>query len=264
MMRFDFSGQTAIVTGASSGIGEGILQALVNAGCNVVAVSRRQTELDRLVETHGDAVLPISADVNNEEDIRRVVESAESKYGKIDVAFNVVGGGRFGKIIDMDAEDWDKVIGLNLKSVFLSIKYQAKSMISNGVFGSIVNISSINSLMPMCGASSYSAAKAGVDMLTKNAALELSSHGIRVNALLPGLVETKMSAPLVSREKNHQAFMERIALGRMAKPEEIASPALFLADSSSSYITGATLVADGGWLLTGYPDLESIRAENKR
>ena len=128
-------------------------------------------------------------------------------------------------------------------------------MKNNGVQGAIVNISSLNAHVPLFGGSAYASGKAGVEMFTKNAALELGRNGIRVNAILPGLVATPLTARFIGNEALYQDYIQRIVLGRAASPEEIAAPTLFLASDEARYVTGTSLVVDGGWEITNYPDL---------
>jgi NAD(P)-dependent dehydrogenase (short-subunit alcohol dehydrogenase family) len=189
-----------------------------------------------------------------EEDIEALVATAVDTFGALDVAFNVVGGaGRAAPIVDTGRENWEGVIDLTLRSVFYGVKHQARQMIAQGRGGAIVNISSLNQVVPLYGSAGYATAKAGVGMLTQNAALELARHQIRVNAVLPGVTDTRPTQRSKVPEIR-DAYLERIPLGRIASPEEIARPAVFLASDAARYITGVNLIVDGGWALTGYPD----------
>lgn len=176
------------------------------------------------------------------------------KYGKIDYSFQVAGASKSGLIIDQPLADWNFTINLVLNGVFLFIKYVGKQMKKqNG--GKLVNISSLNGDVPSYYAGAYSSAKAAVNMLTKNAALELADYHVNVNAILPGLVDTRLTKAITDNEELDRRFKERIPAKRPATPEEIAKPAVFLASEGASYITGTTLVVDGGWEITGYPDV---------
>ena len=247
-------GKTAVVIGATSGIGGAIVRRLVAEGAKVAAAGRNGVKLEALARELGSAVSCIRADVLVEEEIQSAIISAVGAFGSLDIAFNVVGGAsRASMIVDTTRQDWESVMDLTLRSAFFGIKYQAKQMSSQGTGGAIVNISSLNQLVPMYGSTSYAVAKAGVGMLTQNAALELARHRIRVNAILPGLTDTRPN----QRSKIPEiraAYLERIPWGRSASPDEIARPAIFLASEAAGYITGASLVVDGGWALTGYPD----------
>lgn len=155
--------------------------------------------------------------------------------------------------MEQDYKDWKKTVEIVLDGIFLAMKYQAAAMKDHG--GSILNISSLNAHVPMFYGAAYASAKAGVEMLTKNAVLEFAEYKIRVNVILPGLVETPLTAQFFENEALHEAFMERIPEQRAAQPVEIAEPALYLAFDKASYINGTSLVVDGGWEITGYPNL---------
>lgn len=249
-----FENKVALVTGGSSGIGYAIVKALVEEGAKVVVGARGQDALNKVKEEFGDNVEVVVTDVVNEEDNEKLVKVAVDSFGKLDVAFNVAGGSKMGKIDSISEEDWMWTVNLCLKGVFLGMKHQINQMKKNGG-GAIVNVSSLNSDVPMWGGSAYAAAKAGVSMLTKNAVLENSNDNIRFNALLPGLIETPLTTQLMEAEALNKEFMDRIPLRRAGQPEEMAKVALFLASDDASYVTGATLIADGGWAVTGYPDL---------
>jgi len=252
--KWNFAGKTAVVTGATSGIGNAILRSLVSAGANVAAAGRNSGKLKALESELGSQVLGICTDVLIEAEIEALVATTTAHFGSVDLAFNVVGGaGRAGPIISTARDNWQEVMDLTLRSVFLGIKHQGRRMIMQEQGGAIVNISSLNQFVPLYGSASYAAAKAGVGMLTQNAALELARHHVRVNAVLPGVTDTRPH----QRSKVPEirlAYLERIPLGRIASPEEVAMPALFLASEDARYITGVSLIVDGGWALTGYPD----------
>lgn len=249
-----FAGKTAVVTAATGGIGYAIVQRLLAEGANVVAAGRNTTRLQEMQRECGPALLGVTTDVKSEADIANLMSATIDRFGGIDSVFNVTGSGRFGLLVDMAAEDWDAVMHLNLRSAFLAIKHAGRRMIAAGRGGAFVNISSINSLMPFPGAASYAVSKAGLDMLTRNAAVELSAHRIRVNSILPGLTATP-GTEFTKHPDIGAAYLSRIPLGRSAHSDEIAAPAVFLASDQASYITGATLVVDGGWTQSGYPDL---------
>lgn len=249
-----FEGKVAVVTGGSSGIGYSIVKGLVEEGGKVVVGARGEDALKKVKDEFGDAVEIVVADVVSEEDNEKLVQTAVEKFGKLNLAFNVAGGSKIGKIESISEEDWMWTVNLCLKGVFLGMKHQITQMKKNGG-GAIVNVSSLNSDVPMWGGSAYAAAKAGVSMLTKNAVLENSVDNIRFNALLPGLIETPLTTQLTGSEALNKEFMDRIPMRRPGQPDEMAKVALFLASDDASYVTGATLIADGGWATTGYPDL---------
>jgi NAD(P)-dependent dehydrogenase (short-subunit alcohol dehydrogenase family) len=249
-----FNGKVAVVVGATSGIGNAIARRLVAEGCEVIAAGRRVALLRSMEDELGPLLQGIRCDVMVESDVSNLIDQTVSRFGRIDMGFNVAGGARFGTIVDGSTEDWESVVNLTLRSAYWCTKYQAKQMIAERTPGAIVNISSLNQMVPFYGASSYATAKAGLGMLSQNAALELARHSIRVNALLPGLTKTPATEVIADTSDINAAYMERIPLGRAANADEMARPALFLASDDASYITGASLVVDGGWSLTGYPD----------
>lgn len=240
-----FEGKVAVVTGSGSGIGAAITRQLLAEGAAVVGADLRPGQKQ-------DNYMPVRCDVTKEEDVRRAVAIAVDEFGRLDLGINVAGASKPGTVLDQSEEDWDFTVDLVLKGVFLSVKHEAAAMIEGGA---IVNISSLNAHVPMWFGAAYSSAKAGVEMFTKNAALELGGRGIRVNVVLPGLVETPLTAAMTSSEALMADFDQRIVLSRAAQPEEIAAPVLFLASDDASYITGTSLVVDGGWEITGYPNL---------
>lgn len=203
----------------------------------------------------GDAAenyVPVVTNVTVESDLEAAVATAVSEFGGLDLAFNVAGAAKGAPIVDHSEADWDFTVDLVLKGIFLSTKHEARAM-KNG--GAIVNVSSLNAHVPMFGGSAYASAKAGVEMFSKNAALELGRSGIRVNAILPGLVSTPLTSAFSENEALASDFNGKIVLGRPADPDELAGPILYLASDDAGYITGTSLVVDGGWEITGYPDL---------
>lgn len=249
-----FENKIAFVTGASSGIGLAISKMLIEEGAKVAGFARTEEKLNKIQEEYKDKFFPVAGDATNPEDVKKAVEKTMKKFGRIDTAFNVAGSSIFGTVVDQKVEDWKYVVDLCLNGMFYSIKYVGQEMKKQGS-GTIVNITSLNSHVPMYAGSSYSSAKAGAEMLTKNAAIELARYNIRVNAILPGLVATPLTKELTDDEALNDAYMDRIPAKRSAQPEEIARPSLFLASDEASYINGASLVVDGGWEQTGYPDL---------
>jgi NAD(P)-dependent dehydrogenase (short-subunit alcohol dehydrogenase family) len=256
--KWNYEGKVAIVTAATQGIGRAISRRLVESGAKVVAAARTRATLDALAAEFDGALVGVATDVCVEADLERLVTEAVNRFGRLDVAFNVAGGGKGGALTNLTEESWEQAERLTLRSVFLGMKHQARQMIAQGDGGAIVNISSINSMVPLPGVISYATMKAGVDALTQGAAVELAEHRIRVNAVLPGLVATEANEALRSRPAMLEPFLERIPMRRPAEPLEMTGPALFLGSSEASYVTGATLVADGGWTQAGYPDIRKF------
>lgn len=259
-MRFD--GKCAVVTGAASGIGLAIARQLIGEGALVVGGDLNADLLAHVAKDLGPRFTGLTGDVTREADAEALVARAIERHGRLDCAFNVAGGNRAGYIVDLSEADWDFVIDLCLKGVFLGIKHQARQMIRQGG-GAIVNIASLNAHVPMFAGAAYATAKAGVEMLTRNAALEWADQGIRVNAVLPGLVETPLTRPHFQDPARLDAFKARIPMGRPAQPAEIAAPALFLASTEASYVSGASLLVDGAWATSGYPDMRPFRGRQQ-
>jgi NAD(P)-dependent dehydrogenase (short-subunit alcohol dehydrogenase family) len=247
-----FAGTVAVVTGAASGIGLAITKRLLAEGAQVVGSDLQP------IENLGDRFVGMKGDVTEEAAAEALVATAVDRFGAVHAAFNVAGGSRPGYIVDLAAADWDFTADLCLKGVFLGMKHQARQMMRQGG-GNIVNIASLNAHVPMHAGSAYVAAKAGVEMLSRNGALELAEYGIRVNAILPGLVQTPLTRRHFDNPDALAAFMQRIPMGRPAQPEEIAAPALYLASADASYVNGASLLVDGAWAVSGYPDMRPFR-----
>lgn len=254
-----FAGKTALVTGAASGIGRAITERLIAEGARVAGGDLNKEGLAELADIHGDTFAQAVCDVTSEADCEMLVSLAVARFGRLDTAFNVAGGNRSGYLLDQPEEDWQFTIDLCLKSVFLGVKQQARQMVRGGRGGSIVNIASLNAHVPMYAGAAYATAKAGVEMLTKNAALEFADYGVRVNAILPGLVETPLTRRHFDNADALAAFVERIPQRRPAQPAEIAAPSLYLASDDASYVNGASLLVDGAWAVSGYPDMRPFR-----
>jgi meso-butanediol dehydrogenase/(S,S)-butanediol dehydrogenase/diacetyl reductase len=247
-----FAGKVAVVTGAASGIGLAIAKRLLAEGAKVVGSDLHG------IEDLGAGFVGIEADVTKEAAAEELVATAVDRFGGVHAAFNVAGGSRAGYIVDLAEADWDFTVDLCLKGVFLGMKHQARQMMRQGS-GSIVNIASLNAHVPMHAGSAYVAAKAGVEMLSRNGALEFAEFGIRVNAILPGLVQTNLTRRHFDNPDALAAFEQRIPMGRPAQPEEIAAPALYLASDDATYVNGASLLVDGAWAVSGYPDMRPFR-----
>jgi meso-butanediol dehydrogenase/(S,S)-butanediol dehydrogenase/diacetyl reductase len=255
-MRFE--DKVAVVTGAASGIGLSIVRQLLGHGARVVGGDINGGLLETVGKELGEGFAGLAGDVTHESHAEALVALAVEKFGGLDLAFNVAGGNRAGYLVDLSEADWSFVIDLCLKGVFLGMKHQARQMMRQGG-GAIVNIASLNAHVPMHAGAAYATAKAGCEMLTKNGALEWGHRGIRVNAVLPGLVQTPLTKPHFEDPERLAAFNARIPMGRPAQPAEIAGPALFLASDAASYVSGASLVVDGAWSTSGYPDMRPFR-----
>lgn len=258
----NLSGKTAIVTGAV-GIGFGIAYRLAEAGANVAIATRNLDEAKSSVQKLKDKgfnAVAIRADVSSEEDVKRMVEEAVLMYGSVDTLVNNAGIYPSIPVSQMTLEDFDKVLSVNLKGVFLCTKYVSEQMIKKGKGGRIINITSIDALHPSSvGLAHYDASKHGVWGFTKNVALELAPHKIWVNAIAPGGILTegvkKMQSQHpatagVDQNKILEAFLAKIPMRRLGEPDDIGKVALFLASDMASYMTGTQIVVDGGVLLS--------------
>ena len=248
--------KVAIVTGASSGIGYSAAKLFAQEGAKVVVAGRRQAELDALVreiEAAGGQAVAVAGDVKHEAHAKALVDAAVNRFGGLDIAFNNAGSsGEMASVPDLSVAGWRDTIDTNLTSAFLGAKYQVPAMIERGA-GSIVFTSSfVGNTVGFPGMSAYAAAKAGIVGLTQVLAAEFGAKGIRANAILPGGTDTPANhANLPGAPEGTRAFIEGLhALKRLGRPEEIAQSALYLASDASSFITGITLVVDGGVSIT--------------
>ncbi|PIC83007.1 SDR family NAD(P)-dependent oxidoreductase [Sporosarcina sp. P1] len=242
-----FMNKTALVTGAASGIGEAAVRAFAAEGANVVIsdISADGQNLSEELNRQGGSTVFIQADVTKEEDVKRMIDAAVDRYGQLDVLFANAGIGVPSLIHETSFDDWKKVIDVNLHGVFLCNKYTITQMLKQAAGGAIVNNDSIHGLVGRQRTGSYSAAKGAVKLLTQTGCAEYSSRGIRINNVNPGYIET----PLVDRlpEPVKQELVKLHPIGRLGRPEEVAKAVLFLASDDASFITGASLVVDGGY-----------------
>lgn len=247
-----FTEKVIVVTGASSGIGKATALAFADAGAHVVIADVLEVEgveIAKTIERLGRKSLFIRCDVSKEDDIRSLMSRTIETFGRLDCAINNAGiEGSAGSTIDCTTENWDRVMATNLKSVWLCMKYQIPQMLKQGS-GSIVNMSSIAGLVGFLGIPAYVASKHGIIGLTKAAALEYAKTGVRINAICPGVIETPMIDRFVHGEAQaRKTLVDGEPLGRIGKPEEIASAALWLCSEGASFVTGHSLVVDGGWV----------------
>jgi glucose 1-dehydrogenase len=244
--------KVAIVTGGNTGIGKAVALALAKQGANVVIdyVSHPEATgaLEREISALGVGVIGVQADVSKLDDLERLVASAVEHFGRLDIMVNNAGVETRTSILDTTEEEYEKVLTINLKSAFFGTQLAAKQMIQQGGGGRIINMTSIHEDWPMPGNTAYCLSKGGMRMLTRTAAVELAAHNILVVGVAPGAVATPINLSTMADPALMQKLTAAIPLGRMAKPEEIASVVAFLGGDGASYITGTTIVIDGGMM----------------
>jgi 3-oxoacyl-[acyl-carrier protein] reductase len=257
MGRLD--GKVAIITGGASGIGKRTAELFVEEGACIIIADLNGDGVAAMVAQLGkDHADGVQLDIRDEEAVKRMVEQAFSRFGRLDIAFNNAGIGSFSPIHLHPLEEWERVVGVCLTGSFLCIKHEAGRLIAQGQGGSIINVASINAIQAAEGFAAYCSAKAGLAMLTKVAALELGRHRIRVNGIGPGVIHTPLTAgPLTTIPGLEEAFIEEAPIGRVGEPEDVARLALYLASDESSLMSGQTLLIDGGATLKKYPELFS-------
>ncbi|WP_010543380.1 2-dehydro-3-deoxy-D-gluconate 5-dehydrogenase KduD [Sphingomonas elodea] len=250
---FDLTGQVAVITGANTGIGQGIALALAAAGADIAAVGRTPAEETvAKVRDLGRRAEIISADLSTIEPVQRVVDEAVDKLGKIDILVNNAGIIRRADSLDFTEEDWDAVVDTNLKSVFFLCQAAGKFMVrrfgETGERGRIINIASMLTFQGGIRVPSYTASKSGIGGLTKLLANEWAAKGVNVNAIAPGYIATNNTAALQADETRNRQILERIPAARWGDPEDLGGAAVFLASRASDYVQGHVLAVDGGWL----------------
>ncbi len=245
------SGKVAIVTGASRGIGEAIAKCLASHGAKVVLASRKIDGLTRVAEeinARGGEAIPLACHTGQPEQVEKLVADTVARFGKVDILVNnAATNPHFGPMLSIDWPAWDKTFEVNVKGYFAATRAVSRHLIDRGAPGSIVNVASVVGFIgsPMQGV--YAMTKAAVISMTKTLAMELGSAGIRVNAIAPGLIDTKFAAALTQNEEILNMVLSRTALKRVGQPDDIAGAALYLSSDASQYLTGHTLVVDGGW-----------------
>jgi NAD(P)-dependent dehydrogenase (short-subunit alcohol dehydrogenase family) len=248
---FDLTKKVAIISGGATGIGRGIAEGLAEAGATVAILARRLEICEQacleIERTFGVPAFPFRCDITNSSEIRDVVGKIVTSCGRIDVLVNNAGvGGSEKKILEMTEEDWDVVMNTNLKAVFALTKEVVTIMIRQGDGGKIINVASIGALIGWPNMSAYCASKGGCVQLTKAMALEWILHNIQANALLPGYFETPMNTDFFSSDTGQKMIKAKIPMKRLAQIEEIKGVAILLASKASDFMTGSSLVIDGG------------------
>jgi glucose 1-dehydrogenase len=242
--------KVAIVTGGNSGIGKAIVLELARQGASIaidyVAHPEATEALEQKIARLGDQSIGFNADVSKLTDLQKLVDAAVARFGRLDIMVNNAGIETRSSVLDTTEDQYDKVLAINLKSAFFGTQLAAKQMIKQGAGGRIINISSVHEDWPMPGNTAYCLAKGGVRMLTRTAGVELARHNILVVGVGPGAVATPINLSTMKDPAKLAQLDSAIPLGRMARPEEIASVVGFLAGDGASYVTATTIFADGG------------------
>lgn len=247
--RFSLRGKVAIVTGASTGLGQGMAAALAEAGADIAGVSSGPMEETRqIIESTGKKFLAVRADLLSTGPINGIMEKVAGEFGHMDILVNNAGIIRREDAIDFTEKDWDDVININLKTVFFFCQAAARRFMEQGGGGKIINIASMLSFQGGIRVPSYTASKSGVMGITKLLANEWAKFNINVNAIAPGYMITNNTGQIRSDPARYNSILERIPAGRWGEPGDMAGPVVFLASDASNYVNGHTLAVDGGWL----------------
>jgi NAD(P)-dependent dehydrogenase (short-subunit alcohol dehydrogenase family) len=246
--QFDLTGKVAVVTGASRGLGQYLGRALAHAGTDLVITSRRLQDLNpfqREIEDLGRRVLPVELDLRDADSIQAAAEAASAHFGNIDVLVNNAGCNVRKPALDVTWDDWNLVLDTNLRGSFFVAQAFARGMVKRG-YGRIINIGSVTTVFGYAGIAPYCASRGGIKQLTMSLADEWGPHGVTVNCLAPGWFKTKQNAVLYENEKWVEYIKDRIPLKRPGQPDDLNGAVVFLASDASAYITGQTLLVDGG------------------
>ena len=250
---FDLTGKVAIVIGGSRGLGRGMATGLLNAGASVVVASRNAQAVEKaakeMTEETGSICKGIPLDVTSIEAIKEFFAKVDKEFGRIDILINSAGINVRKPALEFEEEDWDKVTDTQLKYVFFMDRYVGNYMVEHGIKGRIINVGSISSMVGLKNIVAYVTSKGGILQMTKALANEWAQYGITVNAIGPGYCFTEMTRPLLSKPGVKDKYEERIPMGRLGEPEDMATTAVYLASDASSYVTGQMIYVDGGWTI---------------
>jgi NAD(P)-dependent dehydrogenase (short-subunit alcohol dehydrogenase family) len=246
-------GKVAVVTGGTSGIGRAISLGLADAGADVVATARRQQEVDETaaeVEARGRKTVRQTSDVSNRASLEALFAAVLKGLGKVDILVNCAGRIKRAPTVSFPEEEWTSILDTNLTGTLRACQIFGKHMLDRG-YGRIINIASLNSFVALSEVAAYAASKAGVSSLTRSLAVEWSKRGVTVNAIAPGVFRTDLNADLLDNSPRGQELLMRTPMGRFGRTEELIGAAVYLASDGASFVTGQTLVVDGGFLASG-------------
>jgi NAD(P)-dependent dehydrogenase (short-subunit alcohol dehydrogenase family) len=251
-----FAGRVALVTGAAQGIGRCVADRFAAEAAAVVMLDVESETLHAAadqVRRHGTNIETVVGDVSHREDVRRAVDLAVDRFGGLDAAAQVAGIAEFVPFLDFEDELWERILGVNLRGTWYLVQEAARAMVATGRGGAIAVTASTNAFQPEAGGLAYNTSKAAQVAVMKTAAIELAAHGIRVNAIAPGIINTRLSEFVINHPVQSKVFRDRIPLGRFAEPEEMARPILWMCSDEASYLSGELIVVDGA-MSVGLPE----------